>query len=78
MALRDARVWGLKEKLFERALPQLAAHETEQLVEAASVCDGLVKGLRHPEWPAEPWEGLKRLVLMMLQAFAHAPLALRA
>ena len=47
-------------------------------MEAASVCDGLVKGLRHPEWPAEPWEGLKRLVLMMLQAFAHAPLALRA
>ena len=78
MALRDARVWGLKEKLFERALPQLQAHEAEQLVEAASVCDGLVKGLRHPEWPAEPWEGLKRLVLMMLQAFAHAPLALRA
>ncbi|MDE2398854.1 MAG: DNA polymerase III subunit delta, partial [Burkholderiales bacterium] len=68
LALREARVWGLKEKLFERALPQLEAHQIEQLVEAASVCDGLVKGLRHPDWPQDPWDGLRRLVLMLLQA----------
>ena len=78
LALREARVWGLKERLFERALPLLADHQLEHLVEAASVCDGLVKGLRHPDWPAEPWEGLRRLVLMLLQALGRQRLALAA
>ena len=36
--------------------------------DAAQVCDGLVKGLKHPDWPVDPWDGLKRLVLMLLQA----------
>ena len=38
-----------------------------QLLEAAQVCDGLVKGLKHPDWPTDPWDGLKRLVLMLVQ-----------
>jgi DNA polymerase-3 subunit delta len=37
---------------------------------AAQVCDGLVKGLKHPDWPLDPWEGLKRLVLMTAQCSA--------
>ena len=37
---------------------------------AASVCDGINKGLRHPEWPHEPWDALRRLVLMFLQSSA--------
>jgi DNA polymerase III subunit delta len=65
MALRENRVWGLKEKLFERALPRLSEMQIEQLVEAAQVCDGLVKGLKHPAWPADPWAGLQRLALMV-------------
>lgn len=65
MALRENRVWGLKERLFERALPRLNDTVLEQLVEAAHVCDGLVKGLKHPQWPAEPWEGLERLALLL-------------
>ena len=44
-----------------------------RLVAAASVCDGLIKGLRHPDWPAEPWEALRRLVLMLLQAVTPVP-----
>ena len=78
LALREARVWGLKERLFERALPLLADHQLAHLVEAASICDGLVKGLRHPDWPAEPWDGLRRLVLMLLQALGRQRLALAA
>jgi len=68
MALKEARVWGLKEKLFERALPALADHQLAHLVEAASICDGIVKGLKHPHWPHEPWSALRRLMLMALQA----------
>lgn len=70
LALRENRVWGLKERLFERALPRLGEHTLEQLVEAAQVCDGLVKGLKHPQWPADPWGGLQRLALLLA-----APLA---
>ncbi|WP_326534786.1 DNA polymerase III subunit delta [Pseudorhodoferax sp.] len=78
LALREARVWGLKEKLFERAVPLLADHQLAHWLAAASICDGLVKGLRHPEWPAEPWAGLRRLVLMMLDGLRPLPPAQRS
>ena len=85
LALREARVWGQREKLFERALPLLTPLALDELVRAASICDGLVKGLVHPGWPADAWDGLRALVLMLLQplmrsAPASAPLrlALRA
>jgi DNA polymerase-3 subunit delta len=65
MTLRENRIWGLKEKLFERALPRLSAPLLEQLVEAAHDCDGLIKGLAHPLWPSDPWAALQRLALLM-------------
>jgi DNA polymerase-3 subunit delta len=71
MALRENRIWGLKEKLFERALPRLTESTLEQLVEAAQVCDGLVKGLKHPQWPTDPWGGLQRLALLLAGPLAR-------
>ncbi len=76
LALREARAWGAKEKLFERVLPLLAERQLARLLAAASVCDGIVKGLKHPQWPREPWSALRRLVLMTLQL--TAPQAPRA
>ena len=73
MALREARVWGVKERLYERVLPLFTDNALAQLLHAAQVCDGLVKGLKNPDWPMEPWEGLKRLVLMALECTAAAP-----
>jgi DNA polymerase III subunit delta len=70
MALREGRVWGAKERLFERVVPMLTEHAVAHLVEAAQVCDGLVKGLKHPDWPLDPWEGLRRLVLMLVEQTA--------
>ena len=75
LALQTARVWGVKQRLVERVAPQLAAPTLARLLAAASVCDGLVKGLKHPDWPAEPWEALRRLVLMTMQAVAPPPRA---
>ena len=72
LALRESRVWGAKERLIERALPLLPDHALPALIEAAQVCEGIVKGLRHPDWPADPWDGLKRLVLMLAQHTAAA------
>jgi DNA polymerase III subunit delta len=73
MALREARVWGAKERLFERAVPQLDATAVAELLAAAQVCDGIVKGLRHPQWPLDPWQALKRLTLMLMQGCVPPP-----
>ncbi|MFM9916099.1 MAG: DNA polymerase III subunit delta [Rhizobacter sp.] len=73
LALREARVWGAKERLFERALPLFTDNALAQLLHAAQICDGLVKGLKHPDWPLEPWDGLKRLVLMAMQSTSVTP-----
>jgi DNA polymerase III subunit delta len=78
LALKEARVWGVKERLFERVVPSLADHQLAHLVQAASLCDGVIKGLKHPEWPLDPWAALKRLVLLVLQLVAAAPQASRA
>ena len=81
MALREARVWSAKERLYERALPYLTGPIAARLVSAAAECDGVLKGLRDPRWPDEPWDALRRLVLMTLQALkpdqARAPIVLR-
>ncbi len=72
LALREARVWGAKERLFERIVPLLNEVSIAHLLDAAQRCDGLVKGLKHPDWPPEPWDGLRRLVLMALECTASA------
>jgi DNA polymerase III subunit delta len=75
MALRDARVWGNKERLFERLVPQINQTALTELLQAAHICDGLVKGLRHPHWPTEPWAALQRLVLMLCEQAGGASTA---
>jgi DNA polymerase-3 subunit delta len=64
IALREARAWGAKERLFERAVGVASDAALAELLAAAQVCDGLVKGIPHPDWPLEAWDALKRLVLM--------------
>ncbi len=71
LALREVRVWGAKERLFERAVALLSDDAVAELLDAAQVCDGLVKGLRHPDWPVDPWEALKRLTLMLVERMAR-------
>lgn len=72
MALREARVWRDKERAFEAVLPGMDGAALAELVQAASTCDGLVKGLRHPGWPDDAWDGLRRLMLMTLDLVAAA------
>lgn len=61
MALREQRVWGLKERLFERVIPRLSPTGIENLLHAAHQVDGIVKGLRVPGWPTDGWQALHRL-----------------
>ena len=71
MALRENRIWGMKERLFERVLPHLAAGSLAQLLEAAHKVDGIVKGLRQPDWPADGWQALHRLAMQLCQQCAQ-------
>ena len=72
LALKEARVWGAREKLFERVLPLLTSRQTRVWLHAAMLCDGIVKGLKHPAWPHEPWAALQRLVWMLLRPVSAA------
>jgi len=70
MALREQRVWGDKERLFERVLPRLSDAVLANLLQAAHQVDGVVKGLNRPDWPTEPWQALHRLALGLCRACA--------
>ncbi|KAF1020854.1 MAG: DNA polymerase III subunit delta [Paracidovorax wautersii] len=73
MALRDNRVWGLKEKLFERVLPRLGDAQIQQLLVAAQRVDGIVKGLKSPDWPTDSWQALQRLATQLCQSVSASP-----
>ncbi|MEZ5607607.1 MAG: DNA polymerase III subunit delta [Burkholderiaceae bacterium] len=72
MALRSERVWGLRERLFERVLPLLTERQLDALLDAAWRVDGIVKGLQHPGWPQDPWQALHRLAQSLTGACAPA------
>ena len=63
MALREQRVWGARERLFERVLPRMTEVRLTGLLLAAHQVDGIVKGLKVPDWPTDPWQALQRLAL---------------
>ncbi|MDA7418658.1 DNA polymerase III subunit delta [Xenophilus arseniciresistens] len=71
MALRENRIWGVRERAFERVLPQLDARQLARLLRAAHVVDGIVKGLRQSDWPASGWQALHRLALMLCRVCAR-------
>ena len=70
MALREQRVWGLKERLFERVLPRMGVTALDNLLQAAHTVDGIVKGLKAPGWPTDPWQALHRLAMQLCQECA--------
>ena len=67
MVLRELRIWGPRERLFERLLPQAHPTAVAQLLQAAHQVDGIVKGLAWPGWPSDHWQALLRLALQLAQ-----------
>ena len=65
MALRENRVWGPKERAFERVLPRLEGRVLTRLLGDAHKVDGIVKGLKQPDWPADGWQALQRLAFRL-------------
>lgn len=70
MALREQRVWGPREKRFERVLPRLGLPQLTHWLQDAHRVDGIVKGLKQPDWPADPWQALHRLAMAVCRACA--------
>ena len=65
MALREQRIWGTRERLFERVLPRMEDKDLGQLLQDAHRVDGIVKGLKQPDWPHSGWQALHRLALQL-------------
>jgi DNA polymerase-3 subunit delta len=70
MALRENRVWGVKEKLMERVVPNLRTAQTARWLVDAHTVDGVVKGLKAKDWPADPWAALQQLAMRVVSAVA--------
>lgn len=70
MVLREQRVWGAKEKRFERVLPRLGPAQLAQWLQDAHKVDGIVKGLKDADWPTDPWQALHRLALAVCRGCA--------
>jgi DNA polymerase-3 subunit delta len=73
LALRENRIWGPREKRYEKVLPRLSIPVLEQWVLSAHQIDGITKGLRSPDWPADPWLALHALAQTVCQACAARP-----
>jgi DNA polymerase-3 subunit delta len=65
MALREQRIWGVRERLFERVVPRLSETALSQLLHDAHLVDGIVKGLKQADWPHSGWQALHRLALQV-------------
>jgi DNA polymerase-3 subunit delta len=68
LAMQDARVWGARQRVLERAVSRFGGASLARLVSAASTCDGITKGLPRPQWPADAWDALRQLVLLTVRA----------
>ena len=73
MVLREQRIWGPRERLFERVLPRLSVGMLDKLLQSAHQVDGIVKGLKVPEWPTDSWQALHRLAMRLCRACMARP-----
>ena len=62
-AARENRIWGPRERLFERALGRLDLNRLERTVARVADIDRLAKGLRAPKADSNPWLELTDIAL---------------
>jgi len=73
VALRENRIWGPRERLIERVIGSLQGKQLAQWVQLAHAVDGVVKGLRAPDLPQEPWGALHALASTVCRACMKTP-----
>lgn len=62
---RELRIWGTREKLVPQAVQRLSMARLEVALAMAAKLDRQTKGLRVEGMPAEPWDGLLQLALLI-------------
>ncbi len=72
MALREQRVWGVREKLIERVIVKLGLPTLERHLLAAHQLDGVVKGLRSTRWPQDAWAALHQWAFLLTKTCSLA------
>ena len=72
LALRENRIWGPKERHFERIAPRVSPVAVARLLRSAHTVDGIVKGLKVPDWPQDGWQALQRLALQLCRLTSAA------
>lgn len=70
MAMKNARVWGSKQRLYERAVQKLSSKYMRHMLAGAHIVDGILKGITHPDWPQDSWQAFNRLGLTFTQKLA--------
>lgn len=68
LALRENRVWGPRESLYERIIPRLSSQFLDEQLAAAQAVDGICKGLRKTGWPSSGWAALQQLAMGLAKA----------
>jgi DNA polymerase-3 subunit delta len=61
VALKENRIWGDRERLYDRIVPTIRINHLNVLIKDAHIVDGVIKGLKSPVWPEDPWQALHRL-----------------
>jgi DNA polymerase-3 subunit delta len=75
MALREQRVWGVKERCSSACCRGCRRPHAGNLLRAAHLVDGIVKGLKAPGWPADGWQALHGWRMMLCRACSSAAAA---
>ena len=71
IVFKEQRVWGQKERLFEKTLPHISCVTLNHLLETAYLVDGVVKGLKAKGWPPDTWQALMRFAMIFCRACAQ-------
>lgn len=71
MAMKSVRVWGSKQRLYERAVQKLSLKYMRHMLAGAHIVDGILKGITHPDWPQNSWQAFSRLGLTFTQKLAN-------
>ena len=58
---------------WAEALRMAMSPRDRLLLRRGEVDDALIKGLKHPAWPMDAWDAVRRLALLVVQAVASAP-----
>lgn len=61
--MKEARIWGPRERLMEPALRRLRLSDLEDALQEAAQIDKMVKGLRAKSHSGDPWDAMLQLGL---------------